>query len=62
MGAWSWLRPGGDTQLAKTQYQGRESASASAARKRREKHHARVARDGDNAGQKFSRRSRRNFF
>lgn len=56
------LAPGNDRQLAATQYAGRESATESAARKRRENHRARVARDGDNAGQKFSRRTRRNAF
>ncbi|MFD5814390.1 hypothetical protein [Streptomyces sp. NPDC127038] len=44
---------GDDRQRAKTQYQGRESASETAARKRREGHRARVFRDGDQAGQKF---------
>jgi hypothetical protein len=62
MGAFSWLRPGNDRQLAATQYAGRESATESAARTRREKHRARVARDGDNAGTTFPRRTRRNFF
>lgn len=40
----SWLRPGNDHQLAATQYAGRESASAAAARKRRESHRKGVAK------------------
>ncbi|MGW5477672.1 hypothetical protein [Streptomyces sp. NPDC004008] len=47
---------GNDRERAATQYAGRESASETAARKRREGHRARVARDGDNAGQPFPRR------
>ncbi|MFE7072689.1 hypothetical protein ACFU96_21665 [Streptomyces sp. NPDC057620] len=60
MGAFSWLRGGNDRELAATQYAGRESATDRAARLRRERHHARVARDGDRAGRAFSRRTRRN--
>lgn len=44
---------GDDRQRAATQYAGRESASETAARKRREGHRARVFRDGDQAGQRF---------
>jgi len=55
----SWLHPGNDHELAATQYAGRESASDRAARKRREGHHARVARDGDAAGKPMPRRYRR---
>lgn len=54
----SWLRPGNDHQLAARDYAGRESASDEAARKRRERHHARVTRDGDNAGKQMPRRYR----
>lgn len=50
------LTPGNDHQLAATQYEGRESATNRATRKRREQHRARVHRDGDNAGQTFPRR------
>lgn len=60
MGAFSWLRGGNDHKLAETQYAGRESASNQAARLRREKHNARVARDGDRAGRRLTRASRRN--
>lgn len=60
MGAFSWLRGGNDHQLAADQYAGRESASDRATRKRREQHRARVARDGDQAGRRLSRASRRN--
>ncbi|MFF9279542.1 hypothetical protein [Streptomyces griseosporeus] len=45
-----------DRQLAATRYAGRTSASDEAAAKRRAAHRARVARDGDAAGQKFPRR------
>lgn len=41
---------GNDHHRAETRYANRESASQTAARKRRENHRARVARDGDNAG------------
>ncbi|WP_372352649.1 hypothetical protein [Streptomyces sp. KL116D] len=44
---------GNDKQRAATQYAGRESATETAARKRREGHRARVIRDGDAAGQPF---------
>lgn len=59
MGLLSWLAGGNDHQLAATQYAGRESASDQAARRRREKHRARVLRDGDAAGMKMPRRHRR---
>jgi hypothetical protein len=62
MGLFSSLFGGNDRQLAETKYAGRESASDRAARRRREGHRARVFRDGDNAGIKFSRRARRNAF
>ncbi|MFE4796191.1 hypothetical protein ACFRFL_14005 [Streptomyces sp. NPDC056708] len=45
-----WLNGSNDRQLAATQYEGRESATDRAARLRREKHQARVIRDGDNSG------------
>ncbi|SFY52075.1 hypothetical protein [Streptomyces sp. F-1] len=50
---------GNDHQRAAEKYAGRESASDQAARKRREKHRARVLRDGDNAGTQVPRRHRR---
>jgi hypothetical protein len=59
MGLLSWLRPGNDHQLATTQYTGHESATERAARLRRERHRARVTRDGDNAGTKIPRSLRR---
>lgn len=59
MGFLSWLVGGNDRQLAATQYEGRESASGRAARLRRERHRARVVRDGDAAGKKMPRRYRR---
>lgn len=48
-----------DRQLADTKYAGRESASKTAARKRREGHRARIHRDGDNAAQPMPRRWRK---
>ncbi|MER5750650.1 hypothetical protein [Streptomyces sp. NPDC002088] len=56
MGAFSWLRPGNDRQLAATQYAGQESASDRASRKRREAYRARVAREGDNPSRALRRR------
>ncbi|NUR04232.1 MAG: hypothetical protein HOY79_49350 [Streptomyces sp.] len=50
------LKPGNDHELAATQYAGRESASDRAARIRREKHHARVAREGDQPSRNLRRR------
>ncbi|MGA4954073.1 hypothetical protein [Streptomyces lydicamycinicus] len=53
MGAFSWLRPGNDHELARTQYADRESASDRARRKesearvRRAQRHQRAARDTD---------------
>ncbi|MFJ5638671.1 hypothetical protein [Streptomyces sp. NPDC093223] len=61
MGARDFFRsfvPGDDRQLADEQYEGRESASERAARVRRERHRARVFRDGDQAGTKLPRRHR----
>lgn len=52
-----WLF-GNDRKLAETKYAGRESATQSAARKRREKYRARVFRDGDAAATKVPRRHR----
>lgn len=57
MGIWDRLL-GNDHERA-TQYEGRESASEAAARKRRQSHRARVIRDGDNAGTKIPRSLRR---
>ncbi|MFF2650581.1 hypothetical protein [Streptomyces sp. NPDC058045] len=45
-----------DHQLAATRYADRESATDRAARIRREKHAARVQRDGDRSGRAFRRR------
>jgi len=59
MGFLSWLGGGNDHQLAADRYAGRESASDRAARTRREKHRARVIRDGDAAGKKMPRRYRK---
>ncbi|MFD7774284.1 hypothetical protein [Streptomyces sp. NPDC059753] len=42
-----------DAETAAAKYEGRESASSEAARKRREGHRNRVIRDGDKAGQQF---------
>ena len=54
------LMPGNDHELAATRYADRESATDQAASLRREQHRARVARDGDRAGRRLSRTSRRN--
>jgi hypothetical protein len=55
-----WLfNRGGDRKLAETQYAGKESATDRASRLRRERHRARVARDGDQAATKVPRRHRR---
>ena len=59
MGLLSWLGGGNDRQLADTQYPSRESASEKASRQRRERHRARVFRDGDAAGMKMPRRYRK---
>ncbi|MBP5931843.1 hypothetical protein F3K39_28325 [Streptomyces sp. LBUM 1479] len=56
------LIPGNDHQLAATQYAGRESATDRAARKRREGHRARVAKDGDAAGTRIPRSLRSRAF
>jgi hypothetical protein len=56
------LAPGNDHELAARDYPDQESASDRAARLRRENHHRNIARNGDNAGTKFSRRARRNAF
>lgn len=56
----AWLLPGNDRQLAKDQYAGQESATDRATRVRAERHRARVSRDGDRAGRRLSRASRRN--
>lgn len=61
----AWLRPGNDHQLAAEQYPGRESATARAARKQRERderaakarrvsHHRTGATRAARAGQKWS--------
>ncbi|TGZ14719.1 hypothetical protein DV517_62020 [Streptomyces sp. S816] len=57
----SWLDKllGNDRDLAETKYADAESASDRASRLRREKHRARVYRDGDNAGTRIPRRHRR---
>mgnify|MGYP001610859497 CR=1 FL=1 len=48
MGMFSWLIPGNDHELARTQYAGQESASDSAARKER----ARRSESADKADRK----------
>lgn len=53
---------GNDHERAATRYEGRESATDRAARKRRENHRARVQRDGDAAGTKIPRSLRRKAF
>ncbi|MEV6833511.1 hypothetical protein AB0N17_03100 [Streptomyces sp. NPDC051133] len=50
---------GNDRERAAEKYPGAESASDKAARQRRERHRARVIRDGDQAGTKVPRRHRR---
>ncbi|WP_327592480.1 hypothetical protein [Streptomyces chartreusis] len=57
MGLLSWLVGGNDGELAKSQYAGRESASAKAARKRRERYHRNVAKT-DRKGQAWEDKSR----
>lgn len=47
---------GNDRQLAETRYANRESATDRAARIRRQKHRARVTRDGDASGMPVRRR------
>lgn len=59
MGFLNWLSGSNDHHLANSHYTGQESATDRAARKRREQHHARIARDGDNAGTKIPRSLRR---
>jgi hypothetical protein len=60
MGFLDWIKPGNDRELAATRYAGRESASDEASRKRRERHRARVLRDGDNSRDRLPRRARNN--
>jgi hypothetical protein len=52
-----WLRGGNDRKLAATTYNGRESASSRAARKRRERHF-RQAVTADRAGWRWADRQR----
>lgn len=59
MGFLSWLVPGNDHELAKTQYEGRESASDKAARRRRERHHGGGATKADRKGQKWADKDRK---
>jgi hypothetical protein len=59
MGWFSWIAPGNDRELAKTQYAGRESATDRAVRIRRERHNTRVNRDGDDSGARLPRRYRK---
>lgn len=59
MGWLSWIVPGNDRELAETRYAGRESASGEASRRRRERHRARVLRDGDNNIDRLPRRYRK---
>jgi hypothetical protein len=59
----SWLdRLLGNDHERAAKYEGRESASQAAARKRRQNHRARIQRDGDNAGTKIPRSLRRKAF
>lgn len=58
MGLFDWIKPGNDRELAETRYAGRESASDEGSRKRRERHRARVLRDGDNNNDHMPRRYR----
>lgn len=57
MGLLSWLGGGNDRELAKTQYKGRESASASAARSRSQGHRRNVTKAA-RAGQAWEDRDR----
>lgn len=57
MGLLSWLAGGDDGELAKSQYKGRESASAKAARKRHAKYHRSVTRT-DRKGQAWEDKDR----
>ncbi|MDX2922778.1 hypothetical protein [Streptomyces sp. NE06-03C] len=56
MTAFGWLRGGDDAALAKSNYEGRESATDRAARLRMANHRIRVNRDGDAAGTEPRRR------
>ena len=56
----SWLRPGNDHELARTQYADRESASDEAARKERARR-SRAATKADRQGQAWADRHRRRF-
>lgn len=60
MGAFSWLRPGNDHQLARTQYAGRESASDEAARKDRARR-SRSATKADRKGNAWADKQRRRY-
>ncbi|WP_225846937.1 hypothetical protein [Streptomyces sp. HPF1205] len=55
MGAFDWLLPGNDRKLAAIAYAGRESASAEAARRRRERHRAHGIPKAATAGQAWER-------
>lgn len=60
MGLLSWLVGGNDRQLAETQYSGRESASARAARKRRQDRSRSVAKAAA-AAERWEQKDRRRF-
>lgn len=60
MGAFSWLRPGNDHQLAATRYAGQESASDSAARKERARR-SRAATKADRKGNAWADKQRRRY-
>ncbi|MGW9029131.1 hypothetical protein ACWGQ5_34380 [Streptomyces sp. NPDC055722] len=60
MGFLSWLAGGNDRQLAETRYAGRESASARAARRRREGHRRSIAKAA-RQGEAWEQRDRRRF-
>lgn len=57
MGAFSWLRPGRDHELAATQYADQESASVTAARKDRERRSNRATKAA-RRGQKWDAKDR----
>jgi hypothetical protein len=60
MGAFSWLRPGNDHQLAATRYADRESATDSAARKDRARR-SKAATKADRKGNAWADKERRRY-
>ncbi|MEU6010912.1 hypothetical protein [Streptomyces sp. NPDC047453] len=55
------LKPGNDRELAATQYAGRESGTARAARLRREGHRGKGVKRAAQQGEQWERRDRRRF-